>query len=301
MSVTVSIIIINYNTKQLTINCIRSVIEQTKNVTYEIILVDNASTETDPAIFLDVFPSIKLVVSPMNKGFSGGNNLGIDIAQGEYVLLLNSDTELVNDAVSIAVEKMKSDLSIGALSAQLIYPDGTPQPVIGRFPSLKNELFELLRIYKFESKVKRQIRLQGDLWNYSIPTETDWIWGAFFLIPTPILKQFPNQKLHDDFFMYFEDVQWCYFIHHSLNRKIVYAPDALVIHHLAGSSEIKDPILNFKNKILPNQRRFLIQEYGNMYTFLFYVIKALHYVTLKGKSNKIKSKEYFRFAFSNSI
>ena len=90
----VSVIIINYNTFQLTCDCISSVLKHTKMVSYEIVLVDNASTERNPALFLEKFPSIKLVKSEKNLGFAGGNNLGINIATGDYFFLINNDTEI---------------------------------------------------------------------------------------------------------------------------------------------------------------------------------------------------------------
>jgi len=271
MSVAVSIIIVNYNTLQLTTACIHSIIQHTKNVDFEIILVDNNSTECNMSILTELFPQILFIQSYINLGFAGGNNLGLLKAQGEYVLLLNSDTELVNDAISFAVTRMKSDDTIGALSTKLIYPDGIPQPIAGRFPSLKTELFELLRVTKFESKKNKRNRLHADLLDYSIYTETDWLWGAFLLMPSVVLKKFPLQKLHEDYFMYYEDVHWCYFIKHNLKRKVVYTPEGIVIHHIGGSSTVKDPWDNFKNKILPNQYKFLIKTHGYIYTYLFYL------------------------------
>jgi GT2 family glycosyltransferase len=298
MSVTASVIIVNYNTLQLTTACIHSIIKHTRNVDFEIILVDNNSTECNMSILTELFPQIVFIQSYINLGFAGGNNLGLLKAQGEYVLLLNSDTELVNDAISLAVARMKSDETIGALSTKLIYPDGTPQPIAGRFPSLTTELFELFRLTKFESKENRRNRLHADLLDYSIYTETDWLWGAFLLIPSAVLKQFPLQKLHEDYFMYYEDVQWCYFIKHTLNRKVVYTPEGIVIHHIGGSSTVKDPWDNLKNKILPNQYNFLIKTHGYIYTYLFYLIKIMHYYTLKGSSNKNKGTEYLKFLWN---
>ena len=95
----VSIIIINYNTFELTSQCIASVEEQTKGIAYEIILVDNASKECSPQQFTAKFPTIHLIESSVNLGFAGGNNLGIAAAQGDVILLLNSDTKLINNAV----------------------------------------------------------------------------------------------------------------------------------------------------------------------------------------------------------
>jgi GT2 family glycosyltransferase len=96
-----SVIIINYNTFRLTSNCIRSLREKLTGVEYEIILIDNASTECDPELFSEKFPFIRLIKSKENTGFTGGNNLGVAAAQGKYLLLLNSDTELINNAPNV--------------------------------------------------------------------------------------------------------------------------------------------------------------------------------------------------------
>jgi GT2 family glycosyltransferase len=297
MQMTVSIIIVNFNTRQLTTNCIRSIYEKTTGITFEIILVDNGSSECNPDIFKKEFPEILLVKSIENGGFAKGNNLGISQARGEYILLLNSDTELVNNAILEAVKIAHSDNAIGVLTGQLIYPNGVQQPVTGRFPSLQNELAECFRWYKFESKFKKSKRLHGDLWDYSKSTETDWIWGAFFLLPISVIKKFPNQQLHEDFFMYFEDVQWCYFIKYHLKLKVIYTPKPIIIHHIGGSSLSKDAVLNFKNKILPNQRAFLSQVHGNLYARIFYFIRWLHSVSRRQGTHQIRPNDYFRMIF----
>src|SRR5690554_7896405 len=105
----VSIIIINYNTLSLTRQCILSILEQTEDCSYEIILVDNASQEVGIDQLLILSNKIKLIKSSQNLGFAGGNNLGIYHASGEFILLLNSDTELRNNAIKIAKEVIIKD------------------------------------------------------------------------------------------------------------------------------------------------------------------------------------------------
>ena len=123
----VSVIIINYNTRQLTSDCIQSVIKYTAGSTYEIILVDNASSECDPEIFSAQFPSIKLIKSTINGGFAYGNNLGIEQAVGEYILLLNSDTILQEDSIGKTVAAMEMHPEAGVLGCRMVFPDGTLQ------------------------------------------------------------------------------------------------------------------------------------------------------------------------------
>lgn len=291
----VSIIIVNYNTYQLTKKCIESVYAKTKNCLFELILVDNASTECDPYIFKSEFPEVELIVNANNKGFAGGNNTGIGKANGDYILLLNSDTELVNDAVSIAMEAMINDQTIGVLTGKLIYPDGRTQAVAGSFPSLKNECMELLRVSKFESSKKKSIRLKGDLWDYNTATTTDWVWGTFFMFNKKLLSVFPDQKLHEDFFMYFEDVLWCYHVHTHTDLSICYIPEPLIIHHLSGSSMKENPVAIYRTKVLPHKFNFLKKNKGALYTYMYFLIKALHQASLR-KKDKINDAVFlFKF------
>lgn len=298
-SILVSVIIVNYNTYELTSNCIRSVYENTKDVALEIILVDNKSTECDAEIFIKEFPHIHLVKNSTNAGFAGGNNAGVSKARGEYILLLNSDTELINNAISIAYKKIKSDSSIGALSGQLRYPDGRVQPVTGRFPALRDECYELFRLTKFETKQHKMHRLQGDLWDYSLSVETDWVWGAFFLFPKRILQSFPGQQLHEDFFMYYEDVLWCYHIKKKLGMKVVYDSEPLILHHLSGSSVQTDLKKTLIEKSLPNQYFFIKKYYSVFYCKLYFFIKGVHLISLRKKEGFLMAKNYFRYLFNS--
>lgn len=291
----VSIIIVNYNTYHLTKKCIESVYAKTRNCLFEVILVDNASTECDPYIFKKDFPEIALIVNTTNKGFAGGNNTGIEQAKGEYMLLLNSDTELVNDAVSIALAAMLQNSTIGVLTGKLIYPDGRTQGVAGSFPSLKNELMELFRFSKFESFKKKAIRLKGDLWDYNTPTKTDWVWGTFFMFNKKLLEVFPDQKLHEDFFMYFEDVLWCYHVKKHTNLSVCYLPEPVIIHHLSGSSKNNDPVAVYRTKVLPHKFEFLKKNKGAFYTYVYFLTKALHEITLRKKDKWKDAQFLFQF------
>ena len=103
----VSIIVINYNTFNLTSKCLRTIYQNTVGVSFEILVVDNASTECSPGRFKEEFPEIIVVENKENIGFAKGNNIGIAKASGDVVLLLNSDTELVEDSISLCCKKLE--------------------------------------------------------------------------------------------------------------------------------------------------------------------------------------------------
>ena len=244
----VSIIIINYNTFQLTCNCIQSVFDKSQGFEYEIILVDNASSECEALLFLNKFPTINLIQSKENVGFAKGNNLGLKQAKGNYILLLNSDTELINNAVGICLNYLKLRPKVGVVSSKLIFPDGRVQSCAQKFVSIKILLFEFLRLQKLLPKRISEETLLGAFFDYQREIEADWVWGAFFMFPAKILSQLPNQKLDDRFFMYVEDKLWCKQIK-QLGYKIMYNPEAEVIHYMGASAGKKNELMEKNEKI----------------------------------------------------
>jgi GT2 family glycosyltransferase len=238
----VSIVIVHYNTPELTRNCIQSVLEKTNAVSYEIIVVDNASTVHDVGELKEEFPSIHLIKSKVNLGFARGNNLGIKEAKGKYILLLNSDTVLINDAISLAYAYMEEHKTVGVISAQLQYPDGRIQSVCQRFPSIKYSAIELLRLQKLMPAEKKGRVLLGAFFDHKATVQCDWVWGAFFFFRSEVLEKLPDGKLNEDYFMYIEDMQWCMDIR-RLGYEVHYFPDAKLIHYMGGSSGSKNELM----------------------------------------------------------
>ena len=180
----VSIIIINYNTFQLTSECIRSVIAFTKEISYEIIVVDNASMECDADIFKEKFPEIILVKSQKNGGFAYGNNLGIEKASGEFILLLNSDTILTEDSISKTVAYAEQNPNAGVIGCRMIFPDGDIQYTARRFRSIQWELLDLFRFIPMLNPYKSRAKLMlGKYFRHDENINCDWVNGAFFLFP----------------------------------------------------------------------------------------------------------------------
>jgi GT2 family glycosyltransferase len=267
-----SIIIINYNTFGLTCNCIRSLREKLTGVEYEIILIDNASTECDPELFSEKFPFIRLIKSKENTGFTGGNNLGVAAAQGKYLLLLNSDTELINNAPKICLNYLKAHEDVGMVTCQLRYPDGRIQYNCRKFRTIGWELQEVFPLYKLLPKEKREALMLHHYFDHQRPVECDWVWGAFMLFPASIVPQLPKQKLSDDFFMYCEDVLWCWDFK-QLGHKIMFLPEAQVMHVHKGSVS-KDKWIQIRTTSIKNHARFMKKFYPD---WRWYVFSAIYH------------------------
>ncbi|NOT50097.1 MAG: glycosyltransferase family 2 protein [Chitinophagaceae bacterium] len=284
----VSIIIINYNTFTLTSNCIRSVNRYSVGVEYEIILVDNASTECDAGEFLKEFPGIKLVKSKENGGFSYGNNLGIENSAGDHILLLNSDTELKEDCISKSVLQMQQQPGLGVLGCRMTYPNGNIQYTARRFRSISWELLDLFRFIPWLMPYKKRAkRMLGKYFRHDETMECDWVNGAFFLFPKKILELFPGKKLDSRFFMYGEDQLWCEQVKNS-GYKIFFYADTTIIHINSGSTDLSKQLSLRKTMMKHELEIMKLRQGKGMYYFIFKMI----YVFKEGSRNVIKKIYY---------
>jgi len=293
----VSVIILNYNTFDITAHCIESIYHLTEGIEFEVILVDQASEDEDPEKFRKMFPDIRLIKNTVNGGFSRGNNLGIAEAGGEYILLLNSDTILINNAVKLARQKMESDGSIGVLSAMLITASGELQYPAERFPSLGSELREFFRMNKHLSEEKRSERFLGGAFDHMTGREADWVWGAFFMIRREVIDRLGG-SLPDEYFMYAEDMDWCWKIK-KLGYKIWYDAEPKVTHLGGGSMPSQGELDKYFSYMFPNRYRVVCTNRSSLYAWTLYFIKAMHHLTLRRKSDLWQAKRYLRFLFGH--
>jgi hypothetical protein len=250
-----SFIIINYNTYELTCKCIESLYQYNDGFEYEVILVDNASKECNPDLFKEKFPNIILIKSDTNLGFAGGNNIGIQHAKYDTFLLLNSDAYLIDNSTTIGLKKIQEDKNIGVLTGKLIFEDGRYQYNCQSFPSWQKLLVEKLRLQKLMPKNWRSSYIQGFYFDSEKEGYPDWIWGAYFMFRRDVLEKLPNQKLDDELFMYGEDRLWCYQIR-QLGYEIYYTPQIVVKHKQGGSSA------NAKKFIVEHEEDFLNKYYS---------------------------------------
>ena len=280
----VSIVIINYNTFDLTTACIRSVIQFTKRVTYEIIVIDNASTECDAEVFSKEFPQITLVKSQINGGFSYANNLGIERSKGEYILLLNSDTELKEDSISGVIDYVQDLERFGVAGCRMIYPDGKVQHTARIFKSISWELLDLFRFIPMLMSYKKRSRLMmGKYFDCNETIECDWVNGAFFLFPKRIIGELPGKKLDDRFFMYGEDQLWCEQIK-GMGYKILFYAGTTIIHVSGASTDTKKQI-KLRKSMMNHELEIMRLRKGKG---IYYYVFAIIYRFKEGVRNLVK-------------
>ncbi|MCB0688334.1 MAG: glycosyltransferase family 2 protein, partial [Saprospiraceae bacterium] len=264
--VKLSIIIVNYNVKYFLRQLLHSLYSSTTTFDFEVIVVDNASTDGSTDFIKKEFPQLELLINSHNEGFSKANNLGIGKSKGEYVLLLNPDTILQEDTLELCVDYMESHGDAGALGCRMIDGSGHYLPESKRgFPSPRVALFKSLGLSAlFPKSGYFNAYYLGDLDEFKI-NEVDVLTGAFMLIRRKAIDA--CGLLDEDFFMYGEDIDLSYRIKKE-GYKIIYFPLTTIIH-FKGESTKKQTVAYvkrfygamqiFANKHYQGQRAFWLR------------------------------------------
>lgn len=190
MNVDVSILILNYNTCRLTMDCLRSVYDSETSYSYEIILVDNNSQDDSVEMISKEFPEVLLIANSENVGFAKGNNQGMEVASGRYVLLLNSDTVIRKDTLETMLAFMDSRLDLGASGCKVILPDGSLDKACRRgFPTPSASFYYA---FGFSKLFPDRPKFNGYQLGYLDPDDeypVDCLVGAFMLLRRETIEQ----------------------------------------------------------------------------------------------------------------
>jgi GT2 family glycosyltransferase len=247
-----SIIIVSYNVRQLLLACIRPVIETTEGISYEIIVVDNASSDGSAEAVRDAgFAGVQIVANKENVGFASANNQGYAISKGEFLLLLNPDTLVKPGAIKSMLEFMKNTPDAGMAACRLLNTDGSLQKSIQSFPSITRNLVTALILPCFLSAHNRQRTYFRDK-----PHKVDYTSGAFLLIRRAALADMP--LFNQDFFMYGEEKDLALRLK-KRGWNTYFVPSGEVIHH-GGMSTDQTPVEMFL-ELQKSQIRFFFMHF----------------------------------------
>lgn len=232
-----SIIIVSYNTCRLTVDCLESVYGSETVYSYEVIVVDNASKDDSVQAIQESFPQVRLIANNDNTGFAKANNQAMEIAQGHYVLLLNSDTIVQPDTFQTMIAYMDEHPDLGAAGCKIILPDGSLDKACRRgFPTPSASFYYA---FGFSKLFPDNPRFNQYQLGYMDPNETypvDCLVGAFMLVRKETIRQVGG--LDETFFMYGEDIDWCYRIKQA-GWGIHYHPATYIVHYKGASSRRK--------------------------------------------------------------
>ncbi|OHB65255.1 MAG: hypothetical protein A2168_08300 [Planctomycetes bacterium RBG_13_50_24] len=249
---TLSIIIVNYNAGHYLENCLKSVYAETKQIPFDIWIVDNNSKDASVSMIRSNFPLINLVENKENIGFARANNDAISKCAGDYILLLNPDTLIMENAIEKMVKFMDENPQTGIAGCKVLNEDGTLQLACRRsIPAPGVAFFRLTGLSRLFPNSKGMAKYNLTYLNPDEANEVDAVSGAFLMIRRQVVDKIG--KLDERFFMYGEELDWCLRTKKA-GWKVMYYPDAEIIHYKGECSK-------------SNCRKAAFEFYRSMYLF----------------------------------
>lgn len=275
LPIDVSVIIVNWNTIDLLRACIASVFNATRSINFEVIVVDNASTDGSVEMVRQEFGQAIVIANTENVGFAAANNQGIAVATGRYILLLNSDTIVLDGAIEKTVTFADRWPDTAAFGCRILNPDRSLQNSCFMFPSLLNLFLFSAYLYKLFPRSRFFGREQMTWWDRDDAREVDVVTGCYMLVRKKAINEVG--VMDSGFFMYAEETDWCYRFK-SKGWKNRFTPDAEIVH-LGGASAVK---LGSRRAKITNASfiRYMYKHWsrprafaGTCMILLFYVIR----------------------------
>lgn len=245
----ITAVIVSYNTRDMTLECLRALAAAARPLSLETWVVDNASTDGSvEAVEQAALPSVQVIANLKNLGFGAANNQAMWRARGEFILLLNSDAFLDVGALKVLTEHLRNHPEVGAVGPRLRYVDGTPQVSCYCFPTPLRAWIENLGLARFFARFPRWEDLAK--WDHRTAREVDFIIGACLLVRRCVWEEVGG--FDESFFLYSEETDWQRRMH-TAGWRIAFTPEATAVH-LAGGSGAKD-------KVRINQHFFTSLDY----------------------------------------
>lgn len=223
-----SIVILNYQNRELLKQCLHGISASELQLTHEIIVVDNNSGDGTPSMIQDWFPDVRMISSPVNGGCAFGNNLGLLAARGQYVLVLNPDIAVFPGTIEALVQFMNVHPTAAMVVPKLENPDGSIQMSCFRFPDWLIPVLRRTPLGRLAA-AKRHLRSYLMLdWPHDHTRTVDWVLGACMLVRNSAIEAIG--LMDERFFMYFEDVDWCRRFWQA-GYSVYYYPEVSMIHY----------------------------------------------------------------------
>lgn len=278
-AIDVSIIIVSYNTKELTKNCINALYEKTQDLNYDVWVVDNASEDGSVEMLKSEFPQVKLIESGENLGFGRANNLAITKSSAKYCFLLNSDTVLINNAVKILFDFMEKpeNSPVAACGGNLYDAELRQATSFGRLPDIESLLIRHTALKLVFPRQNKQIKNYEQSIDRTKEQEVGYISGADLMLRKSALAK--TGVFDEKFFLYYEETELQHRIKNN-GYKIYFVPEAKIVH-LEGKSEI-----SANKALIVNKSRCLYYSlsYGLFWGILIGILFIPNYLKVLRRS-----------------
>lgn len=299
-----SIIIVNWNGLLFLQKCLPDIRNSIRNSKYsfEIFLVDNASSDGSCEFVSADFPEIRLIRNQENLGFAKANNMALRQCNSKYILLVNNDIELPENVLDEMISYLEQNPKVGVSGCQLITPDNTPQRSFGDFHTFGQEckglLVNLLHPLLRNESAPEPYFTDGKV------REVDYICGAFFLIRKSVVDQIG--MLDESYFFYVEELDFCYRLKRETDFQIAFLPDLKVVHHGGGSSSSINRY-KYQTQLLKSKLIFARKYYSRTQLLLYRVLSILTMVvelvrkTIKFLLGREENYQAFCHYFKNTV
>jgi N-acetylglucosaminyl-diphospho-decaprenol L-rhamnosyltransferase len=265
-----SIVVVSYNTSQLLDECLSSIYAEPRRITFEVIVVDNASSDGSPEMVESKWPQVVLMRNQANQGFAKANNQALEICRGRQAFLLNSDTQVRGDALETLSAYLDSNSKVGIVGPQLLNTDGSLQPSGNRIPTLWSHIWWSLPFYRiFGSSFWRNRYLERGR-DYNQVAEVDEVSGAALLVRREVMEAIG--LLDEEYFFYFEDVDFCIRAKKA-GWRVMYVPQAKILHHWGKSP--KKAGTSFQPRTLKGHFRYVRKVHGPFAEIVMRAVMAL--------------------------
>jgi len=266
----VSVIIVSWNTKKCLIDCLNSLEDGQQGYAHEIIVVDNASSDGSLEVVEKEYPHVKLIRNEENLGFAKANNIGIAASSGKYLALVNSDIVVLGDCIRRMVAFMDENSSVGMAGPRVLNADRTLQVSCRHFPSVWNNLCQVLGLnYVFPKSAFFSEPLMN-YWAHDTERKVDVLSGCFWMVRREALEKIG--LLDEDFFIYGEDIDWCKRFQQA-GWDVMFYPGAEAIH-FGGASSANVPI-RFYIEMQKADLQYWRKHYGNLSRLTYWMIILL--------------------------
>lgn len=292
MSHDVSIIIVNWNTRDIVRDCLKSVYERTHGIDYEVIVVDNASADGSTDMVKEEFPQTILIANFDNRGFAAANNQGMKIAKGRYVLLLNPDTIILDGAIQKSVSYADGHPDIGVLGCQVWLNEDQIQRTCFSFPSVYGLILQLLGLPRLLPRSRAFGWIDYGRWDRTTPMDVDVVSGMFMLVRRQAIEQVG--LMDEDYFVYAEETDWCHRIKKA-GWRCAFTPDARIIH-LDGGSKSTDLV---KVKMYVQMQKSILIYYKKRCGFISWLFAKL--ITILAMSSRYVAFSVLLLVWKNDI
>jgi hypothetical protein len=279
-----SIIIVTWNSEEFIEACLESIFETKGSIDLEVIVIDNASEDGTVKIIKEFELEVRLISNQKNLGYAKGNNQGIEIARGEYLLLLNPDVELQDNCLKLMLRFLQEHKGIDGLGPQLLNKDGSIQPSCREFPDFTILLWEVTGLSYLFPRNRTFGRWRMGYFDFKSAREVEQPMGSCLLLRREVLRKVGT--FNERFPIFFNDVDLCYRIKES-GGKLYFYPEAKALHYKGGSTQKAKPKMILSShssffRFLNKHKKGVLSKILNYLSGVILMFSALFRIFLYG-------------------